>query len=292
MSVVVVVGDVMVDILVRAAGPVQVGTDTAARIRPAAGGSGANQAAWLARAGMQVVFLGRVGAADYEEQLRRLRECGVDARLGRDAEATTGTLINLISADGERSFLTDRGANSFLCADDLAVKHLEGAGWVHVSAYSLYEAGPRAAVMGFWAGAWARGLAVSVDPASSSLLREVGVERFLEWTRGAGLCVPNADEAAVLAGTEDVEAQLKFLAERYETVVIKRGAEGAVAARGAARWSCGAPVVEVLDTTGAGDAFLAGFLAERLRGAEMQGCLEAGVKAGSAATLQMGGRPG
>ena len=102
---------------------------------------------------------------------------------------------------------------------------------------------------------------ISVDPASAEFLREVGADEFLAWTRGASILFPNAEEAAILAGSDDPETQCARLAARYPLVVVKRGAAGAEAAQGARRWRVNAPKIEAIDTTGAGDAFVAAFLA-------------------------------
>ena len=105
---------------------------------------------------------------------------------------------------------------------------------------------------------------ISVDPASAEFLREVGADNFLAWTRGAAILFPNEEEATVLAGSTDPETQCARLAEHYPLVVIKRGAAGAEAVEGARRWRVSAPKIEAIDTIGAGDAFVAGFLAARL----------------------------
>jgi len=288
---IVVVGDVMIDILVQPSGPIREGTDTPARIRRAPGGSGANQAAWLARAGNRVIFLGRVGAREHDEECRLLREGGVEPHLGADADMPTGMVVNLIAPDGQRSFLTDRGANDALGAVDLDPTHLVGVQLLHVSGYAFSAPAPRAAVCAFLEAAAVCGVPVSVDPASSALLQAVGPAAFRAWTRSATLCIVNADEAALLAESDDLAEQLRVLAAHYGTVVVKRGPLGAAAARGEERWSYPAPRVQVLDTTGAGDAFLAAFVSARLRGSAMEQCLEAGIRAGSAATTHLGGRP-
>ena len=132
---------------------------------------------------------------------------------------------------------------------------------------------------------------VSVDPASAEFLRGAGLEKFLEWTRGAAILFPNADEAAVLTGSDDPETQSSRLAARYPLVVIKRGAGGCEAAAGAARWRIAARTVEAIDATGAGDAFVAAFLAARLQGAEIEAALRRAVAAGSDAATKVGGRP-
>jgi sugar/nucleoside kinase (ribokinase family) len=81
------------------------------------------------------------------------------------------------------------------------------------------------------------------------------------------------------------------LAARYPLVVIKRGAAGAEAAAGEKRWRVNTPKIEAIDTTGAGDAFVAAFLATRLSGADIQSALERAAAAGAAASAIIGGRP-
>ena len=91
--------------------------------------------------------------------------------------------------------------------------------------------------------------------------------------------------------SNDPETQCARLADRYPLVVIKRGAAGAEAAEGERRWRVSAPKIEAIDTTGAGDAFVAAFLAARLSGADIQRALERAVAAGAAASASVGGRP-
>src|SRR5436190_11480497 len=110
MPTVLVIGDVMTDIIVRPEGPVAVGADMRAAIRMLPGGAGANQACWLAFEAASVRFAARVGDADHARQKALLACYDVDARLSADAALPTGTLVTLLSPDGERSFLTDRAA--------------------------------------------------------------------------------------------------------------------------------------------------------------------------------------
>ncbi len=223
-----VVGDVMTDIVVKPEGPISVGADTRAAIRVLPGGSGANQACWLGREGIATRFAGRVGAADLPRETLLFAEHGVDARLAGDDSLPTGMLVTLLSP-ADRSFLTDRAANLNLCRADLPDALLDGVDLLHISAYALFEPGPRAVVLDLFAEAIRRGIAVSVDPASYSFLAEVGPERFIDWTRGARFLFPNEDEAAVLAGAGEPDAQFDALTRSYPIVAIKRGAAGAVA---------------------------------------------------------------
>ena len=286
-----VIGDVMTDVIVRPEGALRLGTDRAAMIRLAPGGSGANQAAWIGRLGGRVAFAGRVGAADRAAQEALLSRHGVTAALAADPDLPTGMLVSILSPDGERSFLTDRGANAKLAAADLPQALLDGLLLLHVSGYALFSPGPRAAVLDFARAATRRGIAVSLDAASAGFLGDVGAASFLEWTRGVAICFANAAEAAALAGTGEAAAQLDALASRYRVAVVKRGRLGADAASGAERWHEAAPAVASVDSTGAGDAFVAAFLVAYAAGAPIQACLASGVAKGAEATTFLGGRP-
>src|ERR1700728_4122132 len=267
-----VIGDVMTDVIVRPEGPLARGSDRRASITVQPGGSAANQAAWLASFGVTVDFVARVGIADVESETARFKAIGVAPHLVGDPGRETGRLIALIDPDGERSFLTDRGANEALDAHDISDSLIEGAALIHLSGYSFFAPSPRAAVLDVMRRAGDK--AMSVDPASAEFLREVGADTFLAWTRGAAILFPNAEEAAVLAGSDDPETQCARLAAHYPLVVVKRGAAGAEAIEGSRRWQAKAPQINAVDTTGAGDAFVAAFLSARLSGAAIQPALQ------------------
>jgi sugar/nucleoside kinase (ribokinase family) len=284
-----VIGDVMMDVIVRPEGPLAPGSDRRASINVRPGGSAANQAAWLAFFGASVDFVARVGSSDVESETARLEAIGVKPHLVGDPAHETGRLIALIDENGERSFLTDRGANEKLEARDIPDALIAGASHIHLSGYSFFAPSPREAVLD--AVRRAGGKPFSVDPASAEFLRETGADTFLAWTKGASILFPNAEEAAILAGSEDPETQCARLGERYPLIVVKRGAAGAEAAQGARRWRVKAPKIEAIDTTGAGDAFVAAFLAARLAGADIQASLERAAAVGAAAATIVGGRP-
>jgi sugar/nucleoside kinase (ribokinase family) len=287
---VLVIGDVMTDVIVRPEGPLAARSDRRAAIRFEPGGSAANQAAWLASFGVAVDFVARVGADDREAETIRLARAGVTPHLAGDPDHPTGRLVALIDPTGERSFFTDRGANESLAASDVPDSLIAGAALIHLSGYSFFAPSPRAAVTDVMRRAG--GKPVSVDPGSAEFLREVGPENFFRWTRGAALLMPNADEAEMLTGSADPEAQAARLAALYPLVILKRGAEGALAVEGGRRWRIAAPKVEAVDATGAGDAFAAGFLTARLEGADVEAALGRAVAAGAKATTRIGGRPG
>jgi sugar/nucleoside kinase (ribokinase family) len=287
-----VVGDVMTDIIVQPEGPIVHGSDRRALIRSRPGGSGANQAVWLGSMGANVQFVARVGHADRDMYRNYFSGFGVDARLAADDTLPSGVLVTMLSPDGERSFLTDRGANLNLCRQDLPATLLDDIAVVMVSGYSFFADGPRQAVISLFADAVARGTRVAIDPASVGFLREVGCANFLTWTQGASIIFANESEAEVLTGAIELEEQMRVLGVHYDRVVIKLGQHGAALGdRNGLSLRLPAPPVVALDTTGAGDAFAAAFLSAELGNMEPEACLRAGIAAGSAAVEYVGGQP-
>lgn len=292
MSGVLVVGDVITDIIVMPDGPMVRGSDRRATIRQRPGGSGANQAAWLGSLGVPVRFVARVAAADLETNVAYFRSRGVEPLLIGDADAPSGVLISIVDSDGERSFFTDRGCNLNLSARDLPQSLLDTADFLLVSGYSFFTAGPRAAVTALLKEARERKIPTAVDPASVGFLREVGPEAFLKWTQGTGTIFANLDEALELTGSVDLNLQMQTLGRFYGRVVIKRGVAGAaIGGRNGVQLSMPAPPSDVIDTTGAGDAFAAAFIARELAGGQLEDCLKAGIAAGAEAVTKIGGQP-
>ena len=288
-----VVGDVMTDLIVVPEGPLVRGSDRRASIRSRPGGSGANQAVWLGSMGTRVSFVARVGAADKPHLEAYFKGFHVDPILVADATLPSGVLVTIVDPDGERSFLTDRGANLALSPSDMPVWLLDDTRMVLVSGYSYFADTPRNAVHWLTEEARQRGIPLAVDAASVGFLDEVGPANFIEWTGGAELLFCNSDEASALAGSDDLGTQMRTLGSHYPRVAIKRGALGAALGGSAGvLHNLPAPAVEVVDTTGAGDAFAAAFLTAELAGKAARACLQAGIEAGSAAVRTLGGQPG
>ncbi|MDQ0931765.1 carbohydrate kinase family protein [Streptomyces turgidiscabies] len=290
-----VVGDVITDVVARHRGPLASGTDTSAVIRTVPGGAGANVACWAAHWGRsEVRLLGRVGADSAEWHERELTACGVRPRLVVDPEAPTGTVICLVDTDSaaERTFLTQSGASLRLDADDWSDELLNGVARLHLSGYLLFSAPSRAFVAVALESARARGVPVSLDPASAGFLVELGVDRFLDLASGVDVLLPSRDEACLLTGlTEPADAAAK-LSRHVPLVVAKQGAEGALVAR-SGTLCARVPAVPATprDTTGAGDAFTGAFLAALLTGADPEEAATQGCRAGARAVERVGGRP-
>src|SRR5499425_3727321 len=171
MTRIVVVGDLMTDTVARAALPLVKGSDTPAAVTAHGGGSGANIASWMAVEGAEVAFVGRRGA-DIAGRNRdmELMGYGVDARLVMDPERPTGTCVVMVTHKGERTMLSDPGANAALAPDDLPGDLFVPGAHLHVSGYTLLNAGSRQAVLASMSYAKRTGMTISVDGASSAPL--------------------------------------------------------------------------------------------------------------------------
>jgi ribokinase len=287
----VVLGDVMVDVVCRLDGPIALGSDAPARIEFGYGGSAANVSAWaaVARGAGPPVLAGRIGADERGRAAEaELRAVGVETRLAVDPQRPTGTCVVLVGPDGERSMVPDAGANDSLAEGDLPDDVLMEGAHLHLTGYTLVRDASRAAGRAAIARARQSGMSVSVDPSSSALLSPA----FVDELEGVGLLLPNAEEAAVLSGERRAERAALLLASRVPEVVVTLGPEGAI-------WTDGKDVLRgnaeseamVLDTTGAGDAFAAGFLTARLSGAGPEEALREGCRLAAIAVRTPGARP-
>ena len=254
------------------------GSDRPATIRTRGGGAGANVAAHLARQGVPVALAGCIGDDAAAAGLAaELSGAGVELLLRTVPGAATGTVVSLVDPGGQRSMLADRGANLQLRPDDVPPpvrgQHL------HLSGYTLLDPGPRAAGLAALRAALDAGCTVSLDPASTGPLARYGVERWLADTAGATVVLPNEDEARLLTGCADAAGAARALAARHRIVAVSLGADGALWASGDVLVHRPAHPTEVVDTTGAGDAFAAGLLAAWLRdpGIDPSVALDAGL---------------
>ncbi|GIH24552.1 ribokinase [Acrocarpospora phusangensis] len=295
MTRVVVVGDLMTDAVARARFPLARASDTPAIVTMHGGGSGANIASWLAVEGSEVAFIGRRGA-DITGRNRdmELMGYGVDARLVMDPERPTGTCVVLVTHKGERTMLSDPGANAALSPEDLPRDLFAQGGHLHMSGYTLICEGSRDAGLAALDLARRAGMSISVDCASSAPVERTGAEPFLEWTHGVKLLFANADQAKVLTGREEPDAAAKVLTAWFPQVVIKLNKEGALWYTNSRSEPVRVPaetVDRVVDGTGAGDAFAAGFLPSWLNGKPPADALAAGNALAAKCISNLGARP-
>jgi ribokinase len=284
----------MMDLIVRIPHLPLPGTDTRAEIGYHLGGAAGNVAAWLASLEIPTSILGRVGSDAFgDETLRALDAARIALHVTRDPERSTGICIALVTPDGERTMMPDLGANAGLRPEHLVEDALPTGGHIHMSGYSLLHEETRITALGALDVARRRDMTVSVDASSVEPLRAVGPATFLGWIAPCSILFANAEEAAMLTGTADPEGAAMKLRDSAAVVVVKLGADGALVAHGQTVTHKPALPVEsgVLDTTGAGDAFTAGFLRGWIRHEGIDAALEWGLDTAARAVASVGARP-
>lgn len=261
-------GDLLLDVVVTGSGPVQRAADTYSEISVGPGGQAANVAAWVAELGGRSRLVAkRVADPAGQMVLSALARRGVEVvgpEVGEGAGHRTGVVVSLSGFDGERSMLTDRGVSPHLRPDELREEWFAGCAWLHLPLYSLGADPVRSASLR--AREWVR--RASVDLSSVTVLRSMG-------KKDVAVALARVRPEVVFATEE--EATLVDLS-MVPTVVTKMG-QGGVSVNGTAY---PAERVEVVDTTGAGDAFAAGFL---LGGPQL------GLAAAARAVSQRGATP-
>ncbi len=273
---IVVLGDVIEDIIVISDSHRSSNTDNPAEIHATPGGSGANFAVWLASLGHEVELVSRVAEKDRARLTAYFESKFVISKLEPDSEHETGRIVVLVEGNN-RTFFTDRAANQYLTAKNADLNKTDV---LYLSGYSVVTLGIERTQQ-IIDRASSAGVLIAVDPGSSSFLSEFGVSEFLEAITGCDFIFPNEAEYELLAKTVDLESQ-------FPEVIITRGEKGAeVPGYG----SVPAREVDVVDPTGAGDAFAAKYLAERLDGAEVLDALAAANDFAAVAVTKPGGQP-
>lgn len=275
----VVIGDLVADLIVLGGASLERGTDNPAEVRLTRGGSAANVAV-AAVPRHPVRFIGRVGDDTIGRALvGELEAAGVEPRVQRGGR--TGAIVVLVDAVGERTMITDRGASAELEAIDPA--WLAGARWVHLPLYGFAGASSREVLRNAAAQARAQGASLSLDLSSVATMRDLGADAL------AGIL---ADVAPAVVFANDDEARLAAdlgLALADAVYVVKRGGEPVrVTAAGELAEIAVERVAHVIDSTGAGDAFAAGYITAALAGADPRECARAGSELAMGALRRAG----
>ncbi len=281
----------MLDVSAVIGSSISPGVETRATISTQGGGAAANVASWLSVSGTPAYLIARVGDdAAGQTVLAELDKYGVEHSQTIIPDVNTGVVIVLVDALGERTMFPDSGANSGLSLADLPP--LDEITAVYLSGYPLVNPKSREGALDILRAVKERGLSVIFDPSTVGVLLEVGLSQVREWLALVDVVILNEEEAHFLSGKKNpIEAAAELL-KSTPLVVIKRGGNGALAqARGSSVVQISAIEAVVVDTTGAGDAFAAGFILVWANGGELVDALNNGAALAAKCVAIRGARP-
>jgi sugar/nucleoside kinase (ribokinase family) len=263
--------------------------------RETSGGSAANSMAGVAALGLDAGFIGQIA----DDQLgdifaHDMRALGVrfDTPPLSDGPPTGRCLI-LVTPDAQRTMNTCPGASHELTPQALDEELIRSAAVTYLEGYLWGPQRPRAAMLRAAEIAHQAGRSVAFTLSESLCIpgRREGVQGLID-AGAVDLLFANEEEVQHLTGSGDLEPALEQLSAKIATLIVTRGAAGAIGIENGQRVEIGAaPVDKVVDTTGAGDLFAAGFLAARCRGHGLERCLEAGALAAAEVISHFGARP-
>ena len=263
--------------------------------REISGGSAANSMAGAAALGLDVAFVGQI-ANDQHGDIFAHDMVSLGVRFetpALDAPPPTGRCLILVTPDAQRTMNTCPGASHELTPAALDRDLIRSASITFLEGYLWGPERPRAAMLEAARIAHSAGRTVAFTLSESLCIgdRREGVRGMIE-AKTADILFGNEDEVRHLTGCGSLDDCIAQLSQYVGTLVITRGAAGAVAVQdGECVEISAASVTKIVDTTGAGDLFAAGFLAGRCRGRPLKGCLETGSIAAAEIISHFGARP-
>lgn len=264
--------------------------------REVSGGSAANTLAGAAMMGARCGFIGQVADDQLGEVfVHDIRAQGITFDIpARDASIPTGRCLILVSEDGQRTMNTYLGAAQFLPASAATTALVESAAVLLLEGYLWDPAEPRAAMQAAIRIARAAGRKVALGVSAVFCILNHHADFVALVERGdIDILFANEEELLALAALDDFDAALAKIAASVPLLVVTRGADGAIAIEnGTTRHVVAAePVDRIVDTTGAGDLFSAGFLAGQAQGRSIADCLTMGAVAAAEVIGHYGARP-
>jgi sugar/nucleoside kinase (ribokinase family) len=288
------IGDVMLDVVTKIAvmpSAINYGSDTASEISTHGGGAAGNVASWLTRTKSGATIVGHVGDdAAGAALISEFDSLGVRHKNLVIPGARSGVVVVLVDPTGERTMFPDNGANSGLHIGDLP--NLDGFNAVYLSGYSPLDPSSLPGVKEMISVIRNAGIPIYFDPASVGAMKEVDLQEIKSWLQLFDCLLLNEEEAIYLTGESDLEKALDALLLDCTMVVIKRGSLGAIGKyRHGQSISVPAIAAEVVDTTGAGDSFAAGFISEYTQSHDLHRALSAGASIAAQCVAIVGARP-
>jgi sugar/nucleoside kinase (ribokinase family) len=287
-SSVIVVGELNVDIVLSglASPPVLGGEVLAQGMTIVLGSASAIFASGVARFGHSVAFVSKTGDDEFGRFCRdALRTAGVSIENLLVSSRPTGATI-VLSTPHDRALVTHLGAIADLGYDDLPPELFLGSRHLHLTSYFLQER-LRPDFPRLMREAKSAGLSVSFDPNSDP--SQNWSPEVWEVMRAADVVFMNESEAHALTGVGSTQEALRIIAGRTSCAVVKQGRAGATAVHGTEKVHVGAFPVNVIDTTGAGDSFAAGFVHGMLTRRSLRDCLVLANAAGALSATGVGG---
>jgi ribokinase len=290
------VGDLNWDVLAKPDHILLPGGDTTGRVQLAHGGSSANVAVWARRVGMCTGFLGKIGRDQFGQfALSQLEAEGVEPHIIWTDSHLTGVILVLIDQGGQRSMLTNQGADFQLFPHELPREAIAQSGHTHITAWSVFTDPPRQAALEAARIATEAGATVSFDPGSYQMIRQIGREEFKRVTKllSVDIMFPNLEEGRALTGAEAPQDVLEVLRREYPKALIclKLDKDGAMVADSNSLIEVQATTDTVIDATGAGDSFGGAFLGHYLRSKDAQGATTLAVNVAGWVVSVFGARP-
>lgn len=297
------IGDIALDVIVkleidggeRALEGLRYGSDTPSNVTTRGGGTAANVASWLATTAARPELLARIGDDSVGVALiAELEGQGIPCHVRTIPEQATGTVVVLVDRSGERTMFPDSGANAGLSVRDLP--SLENFQLSYLSGYALFNRRSHDGVLDIFRALDQAGIPIVFDPASVGTMSTFADQKTIVSTLPRStVMILNESEARYLAARESapIEEVLTALTRHAEIVVVKRNESGAVAIDGSSQKviSDRQPRREPIDTTGAGDSFAAGFMAEWIKERDLLASLKSGNEMAGRCVQVIGARP-
>ena len=291
MSRILCIGDAALDVIVKMQTEIHVGSDTTSQISMHGGGAAANTATWLAQLGHSVFFSCRLGddaaghAISSEFDLWKIEHQKTFLE-----NEKTGVVVVLVDDKGDRTMFPDSGANSGISERDLP--DLRGFDAAYLSGYSLFNPLSTNGVLRMVNEIKEVGIPLIFDPASVGTMMAFNRKRVIETLPHMDITIMNEDEARYIADCDSLDKALDFITEFVSIAVIKTGSSGAIARiRGSNTVISHADAVNAIDTTGAGDAFAAGFIPMWLESKDLLASMNAGNEVARQCVAIIGARP-
>ena len=284
------IGDLALDVIAQLKESINYGNDTASRISTHPGGQAANVSTWITRTHSKAQLVARVGNDPVGFALiSDLDKYGVEHLNLMRSGRPTGVVVILVDSNGERTMFPDNGANADLEVTDLPpLEDIDGA---YLSGYALLDFRSRDSVLAMIKKINAAGIPIFFDPTTTGAMKIVSREDVLTWVGLMDGILLNAEEALYLGGSSDIGEAEESLKKYTPLVVIKLGSRGARAVFHDESAKVPAVTTNVVDTTGAGDSFAAGFIPMWLETRDLEKALSAGTSLAAKCVATVGARP-